>query len=399
MPKLQEPYLRDRILFRNLSVREWPHLRRNFRRERDTGHGAPLLPLRRRAAFGRGLTPPAAKVKLTERRVVKWVGGEVIAVGERTDLFEPALGSLKLRNGDGTIERDNRRRTTDLHSGPLRGLTMNKMLATRQIVNSILTGILVWCTAGIGVSVLVSAVVVFTYALFIVKDAFAGVLSGAGLGLLDFVPVYVKTTPCFGWWHIGWFVIAAVAGGSAAGFLNSQVHPSRVPPGTRPAWKIRAALGTLLFFCAAGFESEHYGERLLERLPAWPVSERAIAKIHTGNALGTARSGSYQYLGRFHRSCVVGSNGGVMEIKQQDGSLQAYVADMWLKGGINADGRFWAAGQRSSTTDRNSILRNLFVGRFRNETQFDYILRSSLIVNGSTKNTTMESGTGSLLRP
>jgi hypothetical protein len=298
----------------------------------------------------------------------------------------------------------------------------------RQIAKSILNGILLWCLVGIGVSVLVSAVLISAYAIFIFKDALApaffsgavqgiwlyaarngfatrkdlicfGVISGAALGLLDFVPVYVTTTACFGWWYIGWFVIAAIAGGSSAGYLNSWVHVSDVRSRTRSAWKTQAVLGALLFFCAAGFEYEHYGASLLERMPALRVSERVIAEMHSGNATGTARSGSYQYSGQLRRSCVVGSNGGVMEIREQDGNLQAYVTGMWLKGGINADGTLWAAGQRSSTTDRNSILRDLLVGRFRNETEFEYTLRSSLIVNGSTKNTTMERGAGRRLRP
>jgi hypothetical protein len=54
-----------------------------------------------------------------------------------------------------------------------------------------------------------------------------GVISGAALGLLDFVPVYVTTTACFGWWYIGWFVIAVIAGGSSAGYLNRHVAQRR----------------------------------------------------------------------------------------------------------------------------------------------------------------------------
>jgi len=48
---------------------------------------------------------------------------------------------------------------------------MTKLLAARQIVTSVVTGILLWCVIGIGVSVLVSATLVLGYALFIVKDA------------------------------------------------------------------------------------------------------------------------------------------------------------------------------------------------------------------------------------
>src|SRR5207253_11244580 len=61
---------------------------------------------------------------------------------------------------------------------------MTKLLAARQIVTSMVTGILLWCVIGIGVSVLVSATLVLGYALFIVKDALApAALSGAVQGL------------------------------------------------------------------------------------------------------------------------------------------------------------------------------------------------------------------------
>jgi len=304
---------------------------------------------------------------------------------------------------------------------------MTKLLAARQIVTSMVTGILLWCVIGIGVSVLVSATLVLGYALFIVKDALApaalsgavqglwlylarnrwsgkkelvwlGIISGAALGLLDFAPAYVTTTACFGWGHIFLFVIAALAGGSSAGYVNSQVHLAEVRSPAPAAWKGRVALGVVLFLCAAGFEYVHYGVRLLERFPALGLSEPAVIDLNAGNAQGTARSGNYEYSGQFHRSCVVGSEGGVMEISQNDGKIQVYAADMWLKGGIDGNGEFWAGGQRTSAMDRNSMLRHLLTGRFRNESQFQYSLRSSLIINGSIKNTTMESGAGRLLR-
>src|SRR5205814_4833011 len=134
---------------------------------------------------------------------------------------------------------------------------MTKLLAARQIVTSMVTGILLWCVIGIGVSVLVSATLVLGYALFIVKDALApaalsgavqglwlylarnrwsgkkelvwfGIISGAALGLLDSAPAYVTTTACFGWGHIFLFVIAALAGGSSAGYVMVAVEAERL---------------------------------------------------------------------------------------------------------------------------------------------------------------------------
>src|SRR5207245_7413705 len=162
-----------------------------------------------------------------------------------------------------------------------------------------------------------------------------GIISGSALGLLDCAPAYVTTTACFGWGHIFLFVSAALAGGSSAGYVNSQVHLAEVRSPAPAAWKGRVALGVVLFLCAAGFEYVHYGVRLLERFPALGLSERAVIDLNAGNAQGTARSGNYEYSGQFHRSCVVGSEGGVMEISQNDGKIQVYAADMWLKGGLD----------------------------------------------------------------
>src|SRR5437667_12122066 len=105
---------------------------------------------------------------------------------------------------------------------------MTKLLAARQIVTSMVTGILLWCVIGIGVSVLVSAVLVLGYELFIVKDALApaafsglvqglwlylarnrwsgkkdlawfGIISGTDLGLLDFASAFLTATASFVW--------------------------------------------------------------------------------------------------------------------------------------------------------------------------------------------------------
>src|SRR5438094_3219837 len=61
--------------------------------------------------LARGLAPAAAQLQLTERRVVEWISGETITVGDRTDLLEPAPGALALGDGDGAVERDHGGRT------------------------------------------------------------------------------------------------------------------------------------------------------------------------------------------------------------------------------------------------------------------------------------------------
>lgn len=51
--------------------------------------------------------PPAAKLKLTECRVVERVGGETIRIRDRTNLFQSALRTLVLRDGDSAVQRNN----------------------------------------------------------------------------------------------------------------------------------------------------------------------------------------------------------------------------------------------------------------------------------------------------
>jgi len=65
---------------------------------------------RRPEVLARGLIPAAAKLELAERRRVERICSEAIAVGNGADRFEPTLRSLALRDRNGAVERDDRRR-------------------------------------------------------------------------------------------------------------------------------------------------------------------------------------------------------------------------------------------------------------------------------------------------
>src|SRR5262249_53887985 len=58
----------------------------------------------------RDLVPSAAKLKLAERRRVKWIRSKAVVILDRVDLFEPPFRTLLLRDCDGAVERDDRRR-------------------------------------------------------------------------------------------------------------------------------------------------------------------------------------------------------------------------------------------------------------------------------------------------
>src|SRR5262249_60858241 len=66
---------------------------------------------RRAEVLARCRVPPAAHLELAERRRVKWISSKALAVLYRADRLEPALRSIALGDGDGTIERNHRRRT------------------------------------------------------------------------------------------------------------------------------------------------------------------------------------------------------------------------------------------------------------------------------------------------
>src|SRR5271165_6108787 len=50
-----------------------------------------------------------AELEITERCEVERIGAQAIAPGNRPNLFEPALGTRELPDGDRSVERDNGR--------------------------------------------------------------------------------------------------------------------------------------------------------------------------------------------------------------------------------------------------------------------------------------------------
>ena len=61
--------------------------------------------------LARVLEPAAPKLHVAESREVERVFSEAVAVDNRPNFFEPALGTRLLRDGNGAIERDDGGRT------------------------------------------------------------------------------------------------------------------------------------------------------------------------------------------------------------------------------------------------------------------------------------------------
>ena len=58
----------------------------------------------------RGFASTAAKLEIAQRGEVKRIGGQSIRPGNGVNLFEPTFGTFVLRDRDGAVEGDDRRR-------------------------------------------------------------------------------------------------------------------------------------------------------------------------------------------------------------------------------------------------------------------------------------------------
>ena len=73
-------------------------------------HGIAREVERRSEVLAGDFISPAVKFEFAQRGVEERVGGEAIAVGDGANLFEPTLGPFVLRDGDGAVQGNDRRR-------------------------------------------------------------------------------------------------------------------------------------------------------------------------------------------------------------------------------------------------------------------------------------------------
>ncbi len=290
----------------------------------------------------------------------------------------------------------------------------------RSLVRGAVVGILV----GVSVGAVVSAFVVSVYAIFLFyyaapsaallgalqglwlyleRDRWAsqrevllfGTVSGAALGLLGFAPIFVQTNVLLRGRDIVLLLCAAIAGGGAAGRVNASFFVSYARPQMSPGLRRRLVAGGLIVLSIGLFEYLQYGPAVARKLPVPALSERAVRNLPSGHARGVRWAGCYEYNGDFFEgSGVVGTAGGAMVFVQKGGALQ--IDDIGhgktLRGGIDADGRFWA-GTQGEERD-GSALRLLVRGRFLDRDRFKFSFRVSLVKHGSVANTTREDGAG-----
>jgi hypothetical protein len=291
-------------------------------------------------------------------------------------------------------------------------------------------GAAIWCSVGLGVAALISALAIFVWAIYVFSVAWRsaailgaihgiwlyferehwssveqhvrfGMLTGALLGLLAFAPSYIQTgiLPSRGWLDIAIYIAAAVLGGLTAGGVNARTFPVTSRPQITSRRGRRILFACLLFLGGGALEYSCYWPSLLRKLPIASLNESSVSNLPAGDAQGTGWSGCFQYLGEyFWSSGVVGGEGGVAYVQQKDGALDISLGGSrpHLIGGAAADGRFWAGAQ--APVSQGEVVRTLLKGRFVDKDHLEYSLRRTYLKNGSFGNTTRVDGTGSRCR-
>lgn len=308
-------------------------------------------------------------------------------------------------------------------------LNGKKRTGSPQLLNALgmlALGALIWCTLGSGVAALISSLVLFVYAVFVVTAAARiaallgavqglwiflerhswktsrqrvrfGCVSGAAFGLLGFAPAYIHTEilPPHGWWGIAVFLIAALLGGMAAGAVTAMLVATPDTPQATSGHIRRILVGSLLVLAGASIEHALFWPALNQKLPITALDESSVVNLPAGNARGSLWSGCFQYNGQmFWASGVVGKEGGEAFVQQNDGGLIISFAGSSdkLTGGVNEDGEFWAGAQ--SSIGQGETLRTLIRGRLADKDHLEYSLRRTYRRGTKFQNSTRVDGYG-----
>lgn len=217
-----------------------------------------------------------------------------------------------------------------------------------------------------------------------------GLGSGCVLGLLGFPPVFSRSSIVVDHLMVAVFLLAAVCGGIAAGFVSARVVavPLR---GRRPTPGRSVIVGCLLVLPLAAVDYHFYWPPTADRLPVPQVSRQAVTNLSAGDARGSTWAGCYQYLGQFSRgSGVVGKEGGLLKVAQSDGALKVVDGDAHpLLGGVDGNGRFRFGAERVAGQD---TLRLFWEGKFR-DNSLDFTRRMTVLSGANVLNTTQLMGT------
>jgi hypothetical protein len=293
----------------------------------------------------------------------------------------------------------------------------------RDLFKNVATAAVVWTIVGVPVATVVAASRVFVWVITSLPEMAAtaavlggvhglwlylvgqrsdsaqadlrwfGPVSGGILGLLGYPPVFSRINGIVvDRLAVAVFLLAAVCGGTAAGFAAAR----RVVPlqlrGRRSIAGRRLIIGCFFVLPVAAVDYHFYWPSTVDRLPVPRVSHRAVTNIPAGDARGSTWTGCYQYLGELSRgSGVLGKEGGLLRVAQSDGFLKVSDGSAGaLLGGVNADGRFRFGVERTAP-DRD-VLRVLWEGKFEGRT-LGFTKRTTGLRGENFLNTTRLTGT------
>ena len=222
------------------------------------------------------------------------------------------------------------------------------------------------------------------------KHAWLGSLSGAILGLLGFAPVFSRINIVADRGMVAVFLSAATVGGILSGVVLTRVGFLK-----RPYWTPRLGrsvlVGFLLIVPLVIAELRLYGAAVADRLPVSPVSEQDVNTLGVGDARDSRWAGCYEYLGQFSRSSgVVGSEGGLMKVAQDGGSLQIRTGEAYvLRGELRRNGAFRVGTQYANGQETTRVI---WQGRFDGNS-LQFTRRWTVVHHNGIENTTKLAGT------
>ena len=294
-----------------------------------------------------------------------------------------------------------------------------RMSSSLEPFRSLTTGAAVWVIVGVPVAAGIAGFRVFVWVIFSLPEKAAtaavlgavqglwvylaesseresgglrlfGPISGGILGFLGFPPVFsringvVADRPM-----VAVALLAAVCCGIAAGFALARGRAVARGRCLSPGRSV--FVGCLLVLPLAALDYHFYWPPTFDRLPVLRVSRQGITNLAAGDAQGSTWAGCYQYLGQSSRgSGVLGGEGGLLRVRQTDGSLTVLngSADPLL-GGVDRNGRFHFGAE---TTTGQDTLRALWEGKF-NENSLNFTRRMTVLRGRNVLNTTRLTGT------
>ena len=180
-----------------------------------------------------------------------------------------------------------------------------------------------------------------------------GLLTGGCLGVLGFPPVFSHASIIAARPTVAVFLLAAIAGGLAAGFVSSRVLATPLR-GRRLRFGWRVVIGGLAVLTA--FDFHFYWPATVERIASPEVSREEVTNVAPGNARGSAWAGCYQYEGRLPLG--TGGESGQLKVEQSDGALKVGKCGEGhlLLGGVDRDGSFRFGAEITSGQDGYRVL-------------------------------------------